>query len=964
MKQNLSFLMILSLFLSIPNSYAQNCEPPTNMQNPILTHAACEGSGRIVLRTIHPAVDTYQKALLDTLGVTVKAWQDSDTFHSVAAGTYDIALRKVCQPGFSTHYTQRVTINDQTQPLNINNIRENYKDECGNGEIEVTSVSGRAPFEYALVNSISAANISSNMVREAQSSPVFSDLDAGTYYVRVYDNCGEFKTREFEVESYVGTKSISFVASGSTPNLFVKGCDSIELPIRLNNLNAINTNQGEKSAILALHFPQSGLKDTIDMDLLRSVRVRYSMEQLFGTPNNNPFFPENFDEWPLEIEGTYITPCGETTGSFEHAKPTLSSSSLRMSIPVSPKHGDCDSVLARMVVSLGYGIKGGEQTPYSYSYNGGQDWVEGIVEENDQIVFPLDAFANEQELDLMFRFCGSDTFSRTITMPERNDHVQTRYRVRRTTNTCFGKIGHFIETRPTGNPNPLTFHYYEVPVGVDPIDPIIKGSADAHISNALFNLEPGIYKVRLTDSINTDCIKQTEFEANLTNPLEVYDVTYQYGCDGELIITTDGRIQGGLSEGNVGGHWRGTILDTDIPTYNGVGGDGITNITIPSYVMDTLTPGNYTIKTWINNEPELDCTAVEVDFTHTYERLKLDNSKFIRACEDDTGAIIVDVEGGEGPYTYILYQDSIAESNLIASSQFENIFENLSLNETYIVSVVDNCGNASNLQLSGAELGLPLFYNVVDMPCEGEQLSLNVYDLKNVQYQWYKDDIEIAGANQATFDINSITLLDEGAYKVKMIMDECEVHSNVFNLTPGDEECGVPLSDLGLEWTVKIQGQNNTLIVWEELKESIQAYTVEHSRNGKTWNAIGKVVSQEKKDVHELLHQNLSAGTHFYRIAMHDNETTYYSTIKQVNIGEGRHSITMWPNPTKDAIYLKGLTAQNEIVISNVLGQELIKQSNLVEEHRVDISEFASGIYYINIYEQGLLIQSFKVVKQ
>lgn len=58
-----------------------------------------------------------------------------------------------------------------------------------------------------------------------------------------------------------------------------------------------------------------------------------------------------------------------------------------------------------MVVSLGYGIKGGEQTPYSYSYNGGQDWVEGIVEENDQIVFPLDAFANEQELDLMFRFC-------------------------------------------------------------------------------------------------------------------------------------------------------------------------------------------------------------------------------------------------------------------------------------------------------------------------------------------------------------------------------------------------------------------------------------------------------------------------------------------------------------------------------------------------------------------------------
>lgn len=56
------------------------------------------------------------------------------------------------------------------------------------------------------------------------------------------------------MESYVSTKSISFVASGSTPNLFVIGCDSIELPIRLNNLNAINTNQGEKSAILAFSF--------------------------------------------------------------------------------------------------------------------------------------------------------------------------------------------------------------------------------------------------------------------------------------------------------------------------------------------------------------------------------------------------------------------------------------------------------------------------------------------------------------------------------------------------------------------------------------------------------------------------------------------------------------------------------------------------------------------------------------
>lgn len=53
---------------------------------------------------------------------------------------------------------------------------------------------------------------------------------------------------------------------------------------------------------------------------------------------------------------------------------------------------------------------------------------------------------------------------------------------------------------------------------------------------------------------------------------------------------------------------------------------------------------------------------------------------------------------------------------------------------------------------------------------KSEKLHLYVYAVgDNLSYQWYKDDERLIGANESTFEIQSVSILDEGIFKCKVV---------------------------------------------------------------------------------------------------------------------------------------------------------------------------------------------------
>jgi hypothetical protein len=87
----------------------------------------------------------------------------------------------------------------------------------------------------------------------------------------------------------------------------------------------------------------------------------------------------------------------------------------------------------------------------------------------------------------------------------------------------------------------------------------------------------------------------------------------------------------------------------------------------------------------------------------------------------------------------------------------------------------------------------------------------------------------------------------------------------------------------------------------------------------------------------------------------------------QVGIDENNSStVTLYPNPTNGLVTLTFSQELHDayIVITNVLGEEVYSENvSGTQKHELNLDK-ATGIYFVNIYDQGNLITVMKVVKQ
>ncbi len=75
------------------------------------------------------------------------------------------------------------------------------------------------------------------------------------------------------------------------------------------------------------------------------------------------------------------------------------------------------------------------------------------------------------------------------------------------------------------------------------------------------------------------------------------------------------------------------------------------------------------------------------------------------------------------------------------------------------------------------------------------------------------------------------------------------------------------------------------------------------------------------------------------------------------------HNITVYPNPARDNITIKGLTGNETIQIADVTGRIVKQVKSKVQQESIGISDLREGIYHIVIIAADGYSSSYKITK-
>lgn len=477
-RQALRFLFLLAFALSSRWAAAQ-CPGPVSVALFSSSPENCPGDAYISLYQVSPAItapSVYQFALYNTSGQEIKTWQSDSTFVNVAAGSYEVYIRRVCSTGVSDTLKYPVVAYSNYQPVQFRNINARDAVNCCNGMLTIDAFSTKY---YSLVTSLNAPDIPANYIRPKQLSNVFSDLCAGTYFVRIYDQCDNYQTRSVDISATTRTYSVSPI----TRKLI--SCDSFQFSWQIsgpytNGTTWIEWSDGtaDTSAVFINRTPQYG-------------EVSAHLSKLSSAYNPSLSFPSSIPNWPVQVKIGFRDVCGVT---YRYDAEIAQPGPLELLIQQSGANR-CDSVTYSAYPTYGtwslynsWAYTGGN---VSYSIDNGTTWLQpGSPGTTTTFTIP-----RGQTYPILFAFCR-DTISQTVSVPPPPLLTATASQLRGT--GCDADIS-VMANNPTGA---VTVSMIQAPPGVS--------VPQAPTSGSLFSHLPfGEYTFQLKDS-SENCVRTTQ----------------------------------------------------------------------------------------------------------------------------------------------------------------------------------------------------------------------------------------------------------------------------------------------------------------------------------------------------------------------------------------------------------------------------------------------------------------------
>jgi Secretion system C-terminal sorting domain len=161
-----------------------------------------------------------------------------------------------------------------------------------------------------------------------------------------------------------------------------------------------------------------------------------------------------------------------------------------------------------------------------------------------------------------------------------------------------------------------------------------------------------------------------------------------------------------------------------------------------------------------------------------------------------------------------------------------------------------------------------------------------------------------------------------------------------------------------LEWATLIENNSSSFVI-------------ERSADQKSWTDIGNIASQgnsNSRKVYSHLDLQPVSGYNYYRLRQIDIDGgTTYSQIVRFN-NQVRKNLAVFPNPVANVAQLYGrepFKAGQSIQVIDAKGTRIkVITPTASNRLQIDLSTYPSGLYLIQLIENGKMIETLPVVKQ
>ena len=208
--------------------------------------------------------------------------------------------------------------------------------------------------------------------------------------------------------------------------------------------------------------------------------------------------------------------------------------------------------------------------------------------------------------------------------------------------------------------------------------------------------------------------------------------------------------------------------------------------------------------------------------------------------------------------------------------------------------------------------------------------------------------------------------IDEGL----QILSDIQIGTDLPNLSTGTSELlGSTSTQLPVDFisfTAK-KRSGSVELSWETASEINNDYfDVERSRDGKSFEAIGKVAGHgttTEIQNYEFIDRLPYSGKNYYRLKQVDFNGTYeYSDVRVVDFSKRGTVINIFPNPTADYVSINFDKQYQSGDIVNQAGIKIKAIPTSSDQAKVNVSDLPAGIYHIELFD-GNEITTKKFIK-
>ncbi len=169
------------------------------------------------------------------------------------------------------------------------------------------------------------------------------------------------------------------------------------------------------------------------------------------------------------------------------------------------------------------------------------------------------------------------------------------------------------------------------------------------------------------------------------------------------------------------------------------------------------------------------------------------------------------------------------------------------------------------------------------------------------------------------------------------------------------------------EFSVTPVGTSAASVAWTTATErNSDFFEVERASGAQAFAAVARVAARGDSDgkaSYEFSDRGLAPGTHYYRLRQVDRDSSFeYSSVVAVAIHGAATSFTLYPNPARGTVSLRGLPPNSvtSIQAMNYLGQTI--GALPLSGTEVDISRLPTGVYLLSVSVDDQSVQMHRLV--